>query len=171
MTSTSYPLRIAFGDRARVGKDTSAEYLIKQHGGTQLAFATPLYESMCYTQDVFGIPRHKDRKFLHAVGDIGRSFDPDIFVKLLINVIPTNSNVYVSDVRKENEFHALKKIGFTMVRLVRDVALTDPSYGDGDRNHHTEMGLEHLDWDYVVDNNGSFEELYKQLDSIIVQTK
>jgi len=58
-------MRIAFGYKARSGKDTSADYLARAYGGERLAFAQPLYDILQHAQRTCGFPDEKDRAFLH----------------------------------------------------------------------------------------------------------
>lgn len=162
-------IRIAFGCQARVGKDTSALYLSRYFDDVKLlSFAAPLYEIMTFAQKTCGFPEVKDRKFLQWVGtEWGRSIDPDIWVKLLIDKVKhLDCPIIVTDVRFVNEFEALKKEGFTMVRIVRDIDVDMPTAA---ANHLSETSAlnANLPWDYIINNDSTLEELYKQLDLII----
>ena len=79
------------------------------------------------------------------------------------NNTQTNSNNYfVSDLRFRNEAIALKRAGFTCVRIIRDDRVIDRS-----QTHQSELDLVNWDgWDYVIENNGTLEEFYKKLDII-----
>jgi hypothetical protein len=163
-------IRIAFGCQARVGKDTSALYLSRHLKDVKIvSFAQPLYEIMTYAQKTCGFDLAKDRKFLQWIGtEWARSIDPDIWVKLLISKIKqldNTSSIIVTDVRFVNEFEALKKEGFTMVRLIRDLCTTDSTI----ITHASETSATYADlpWDYIINNNSTIENLYMQLDSLI----
>ncbi len=164
-TRHTKPLRIAFGCQKRVGKDTACEHLQQKYGGKVMNFAGPLYDILEFACDRANIPYRKDRKFLQWVGtEWGRSIDENIWIDAMMNDIEHSkeSNIFVSDVRFPNEMEALRKAGFTLVRLVRNIDIND--------DHVSENIL--LDtppekWDYIMDNNGSLEDLYGKLEMIV----
>ena len=42
-------MRLVVGNKARVGKDTFAEYVVRKHGGRVVRIAAGVYESVSYT--------------------------------------------------------------------------------------------------------------------------
>lgn len=160
-------VRIAFGCEARVGKDTSAAYLANRLNTSReniLSFAEPLYDILYYAQDVCGFERVKDRKFLQYIGtDWARAKKSDVWVNLLVKRVGIlhDRDIIVTDVRFADEFEALKKLGFTMVRLVR----TEKS--EHVPTHASETSALDLMWDAIVTNDGTLEELYNKLDQLI----
>jgi len=161
--------RIAFGSQAGVGKDTSVDYLIRTYGGNKLAFASPLHATLVFVQKNLRLPVQKDREFLQWLGDWAKSKNPDVFVEMLLrNVSEEKDNVLVTDVRYPAEFRALKKEGFVLVKIERKNRLGSSSEDKGVRLHSSETSLQDAPWDYIVQNNGSVEELYSQLDQIFL---
>lgn len=153
----------AFGHRYGVGKDTACEYLIRQHGGIQLSFAMPLYDILHYAQKTCHFPQQKDRKFLQWNGtDWARNIQQDVWVKCLLPKITDTSqnNYFISDVRYPNEFDALKQLGFTLVKINRNAVI------ETNQIHASETALANHNWDLVLDNNGTLEEFYNQLDQL-----
>jgi hypothetical protein len=75
------------------------------------------------------------------------------------------AGVVFSDLRFKNEFDAVKKAGGLIIRIKR------PGF-DGDvgaQNHASEMEQKSIPdsaFDKILDNSGSFEHLYKQIDAI-----
>ena len=142
-------LRIAFGCQARVGKSTGVQYLIQNYGGSELSFARPLYEILYFAQKKCGFDLQKDRKFLQWVGtQWAREKEPDIWVNCLLRELKTSheENIYVSDIRFPNELEALKKEGFTCVRIIRNNSTTESSTS----THVSETSLTGLpltEWD------------------------
>lgn len=113
-------VKIAFGYKRRVGKDTSCDYLIKKYGGVKLSFAEPLYQILYFAQDVCGFEHFKDRKFLQFVGtEWARNINDNIWAELLVKKINDIKvdNIFVSDLRFENEFKILKQLGFICVKI------------------------------------------------------
>ena len=161
-------VKIAFGYKMGSGKDTSVEYLIKKYGGVKVSFSEPLYDILHYAQKVCEFSEEKDRWFLQTIGtEWARNKNPDVWVNLAIKRIreieKENINVYNSDIRFYNELNILKKEGFICVKINREV---DREFS----NHISENELDNVEdreWDYVIDNNGSLEDLYKKIDKII----
>ena len=117
------PVRIAFAGLMRAGKDTAAEHLISTLGGGLMKLADPLYEIMRFAQEVAGFTPTKDRPFLMWVGtEWGRAQNEDVWVNALIrriNESKSDDPIFISDARFINEFNALKKAGFTLVKINR----------------------------------------------------
>jgi len=162
-------MKIAFGYKMRSGKDTSVNYLISKYGGEKISFSKPLYDILHYAQKVCNFPIEKDRKFLQWIGtDWAREKDNNIWINLAIKSIENiDGNVYCSDVRFINEFKALKENGFIVIKIERNLTFTNKS----STNHISENDLdkiENSEWDYVIKNNGTLKELYRQIDDIVL---
>jgi hypothetical protein len=72
-------------------------------------------------------------------------------------------NWIITDTRFPNELHAVRQTGLACVIKVERKQLTDVG-----ATHSSETALDHItDWDYVIDNNGSIEDLKRQLSEII----
>ena len=166
-------MKIAFGDKSRVGKDTAASYMISRYGGKRFSFAKRLYKIMDFIQDVCGIPREKDRKLLQILGtEWGRDKDPNLWVNLTLKdieeskVIYGTENFYITDVRFRNEFDRLKEEGWIMIKITRNISVKKVG---GVKNHSSESNdIKDEEWNYVIDNNGDISELYRTLDNIHV---
>jgi len=108
--------------------------------------------------------------FLQFLGDWARQQQSDIWVSKLIDKMKCNTNsIFITDSRYLNELIKLKEEGFIIIRIVanEDVRI---SRGATNMNHSSELELDFFtDYDYIVDNNSSFENLYSQLDSIIIK--
>jgi hypothetical protein len=167
-------MKIAFGITSGCGKDTSVDYLIHTYGGLKYSFAKPLYDMMYYSQNTLGIPQKKDRKFLQMFGDFFRSeVSEDVFIDVCLQTLEDGKNCYISDLRFQNEFRKLKSNGFTCVKLTRH-ADNSARIDNGNQHHISETSLgtmKDAEWDYIIDNNGTLEDLYRQLDCIVLQIK
>ena len=154
-------MKLAFGYKMRSGKDTSVDYLVSKYGGKRMSFAKALYDALFSVQNIFGLPKEKDRKFLVTVGDWAREKDPDIFVNIALK---DKEAIYCSDVRFLNEFRALKSHGWKCIKINRDTGYNS--------SHSSECELDSMEdsqWDYIIDNNGTLEDLYNKLDNIIIE--
>ena len=156
-------LKVAFGYRQRSGKDTSADRLIELFGGTRRSFAEPLKDILRYAQTRLGFEQTKDRAFLQYVGtEWARHQDPDVFVRLAVAVGSESDSTYITDLRFPNEFEKCRAAGYVMVKVVRRVT------GEYD-SHASETALDSYadaEWDVVVRNDGTLEELYAQIDPL-----
>ena len=167
-------MKIAFGYKMGAGKDTCADYIIKNKGGIKLSFSHPLYDILEYAQKMCGFSTGKDRQFLQMIGTWARDKNPDVWIDLFKEKVQIcrseyeHVNIVNSDVRFLNEFESLKKQGFTMIKIKR--TLVDSSRaGTGSSYHISEMELDSLNddsWDFVIDNDGSLDDLYVKLDNI-----
>lgn len=169
------PLKIAFGSNYGVGKDDACNHLIAVHGGTNVKFASHVHSISQLAYDAIGMPYVKDRELLQAIGTWGRRIDPRLWVNLCEKQInATTGNIFVSDLRFENEMIMLRNNGFKCYKIVRDY--TNVSH----RTHESENALNsvsvvvnanhpQLFWDGVIYNNGTVEEFHKSLSAIISQ--
>lgn len=160
------PIKLAFGYKMRVGKDTAVDYLISKIGGEKLSFATPIYEIVSFAQKTANLPIYKDRQLLQYIGtEWGRGLDPNIWVNILIdksNKI-ADKNLFISDLRFKNEFTILQQNGWTCVRIDN----TNPTEIS---NHASEVDLDTLEdnkWDYIIKNTASLDLFYTNLDNMI----
>ena len=163
-------MKIAFGCKMGVGKDTAADYLISKYGGQKHSFAKPLYDIMNYAQQVAGFDQVKDRQFLQYIGaDWGRSKDPNVWINTAIRNTPEYSNVFLTDVRYPNELQALKENGWICVKIVRE-NIDKTRVGTGTQVHSSETALDGCPdevWDYIIENNGTIEEFHEKLEDLV----
>lgn len=160
-------LRIAFGCQARVGKDTACDYLQQKYGGVIHHFSDSLYDILHYAQRTCGFPIEKDTKFLQWVGtEWGRDKKDSVWVDATLRNVPNDKPCFIGDVRYPNELEALKKAGFTCVRIVR----TDRPI-DRNATHSSETALaDYNEWDAIITNDGTIQEFYHQLDHLVQET-
>lgn len=169
---------IAFGHTARVGKDTSADYLVNTYFFLKDSFAYSLKEGI--GKGVFGFTDEQleltkeipddfwgmsPRQALQLAGTEGgrNVFGQDLWVKTLqrrVQQHPTR-NYAISDVRFKNEADAIKAMGGIVIKINRDTAGTKSK-------HSSETELDNYTaWDVELDNNGDKNHLYAQLDNIV----
>lgn len=161
----SRPLRIAFGSQMRVGKDTACAWLLERYGGKSLRFAEGVYDIGDLIQKYFDKPRVKDGPLLQMIGlGLREVYGKDVWVNRVESQIAANpdSNLFACDMRFPNEADMLRKHGFTLVRLTRrDRPI------DRDPNHPSETSLNDYQFDLVIENDGTVEELYAKLDALV----
>lgn len=165
-------MKIAFGYKMGTGKDACVKYLLNNYGGEKIYFAKPIYDILYYAQKLCGLNIEKDRKFLQFIGtNWGREKDPDMWVNLVLKDLPNSENIYCSDVRFLNEFRNLKNKGWIMIKVNRNTEFIHSNrIGTGKETHISEHELDTLpdsEWDFILDNNSTLENLYIKLDGIV----
>lgn len=177
---------IAIISSAGGGKDFSAEYIIKKCGHVRYAFADNVkMVAEKWFPNLYGEGKKKPRWLLQAIGTNFRDIDEDTWVDALFRDIDekqdelrksgyTEESIIITDCRMPNEYEALKERGFVFIRVnaspeVREARMI--ARGDifkkEDMNHHTESFYDSFECDYSIDNNGTPDELYEQLDGVI----
>lgn len=180
---------IGLGCTAQVGKDTAAEYLEQSFPGKvkRVAFADKLKTT---SMDLFGLsweqcygcqeikekidPRYgiTPREILQNVGEKMREIWPSIWVDTVFNVtIPQLLKegfefFIISDVRYPNEGDKVHEQGGLVVKISRIDSGVDVG-----QEHLSETAMsDYKDFDFVIENNGTFEEFYSEISRVIKET-
>lgn len=157
-------MRIAFGYRSRVGKDTACDHLIQIYGGNKLSFAEPLYDIVYTAQEALGFIKEKDRRALQTTADHCKNlYGKDIFATAMERKIRNiEGNIFVSDLRYYEELDVLERNGFITVKIV--------GKEDGvQRVHSSEITMDDYDeWDYVIYNTGSKEDFLQKIEEMVI---
>jgi deoxynucleotide monophosphate kinase-like protein len=172
---------ILIGGKAGVGKTKAATYLYKSLNDLfrlqefdaikayYTAFAYPIKEIAINNFNWDGAKDFKGRRLLQVLGaEAGRAYDEEIWIKKLEDriynqILPYNF-VFVDDWRFPNERDYFKENPFyevTTIGITRDVKLEE-----GLSSHPSENSLDMDTVNFVIDNNGTIEELYNKLDSV-----
>jgi len=107
------PMRIALSGQISSGKSMVAAHLVHEYGFEQHSFAHKL-KTLC--ADLFGM-EVKDRVLLQRLGAKLREVDNDVWLLYLVNRMPLDRDIVVSDVRYVNEYELLLDLGFLMLRM------------------------------------------------------
>jgi hypothetical protein len=174
LSEVGFKVKIAFGHKMGVGKDTACSHLINKYGGKHLSFAMPLYDIQRYAQQKCGFLEEKDRQFLQYIGtEWARNKDPDVWVRLALQDHMQDENIFLSDLRFKNEFYALKKDGWFCVKIVRPQENQENQVqnrkGTGRNDHESETSLDAIDdkeWNYIIYNDKSIQDFYNNLDNL-----
>lgn len=168
---------IAIAAPAGGGKDTSGTYLIEKYGFSKLSFAAPLKLMLA----VLGYPEPATADLKEAIiAELGVSWrylaqtlgtewgraliSPDLWVILAEKLVRTQGGRFViTDCRFENEAALTRRLNGVVCHLTgRAHAMTEAT-----KAHTSEQGIERHPHDIVIDNSGSLEELYAQLDDAV----
>lgn len=109
--------------------------------------------------------KSKYRADLILLGNWGREQHPDYW---LHKIIEQEGNIIVTDVRIPHEYELFKSEGAITIRVEasRETRLSRGNLVG--ENDITEIGLDNVnDWDFVINNNSSYENLKQQVYHII----
>ncbi len=94
----------------------------------------------------------------------------DIWLKVVEKKLMDYENIVITDCRFPNEMEMLKKYGAKFVHIHRKMPEWFKSYQEGNDNiaetnklHQSEKEWIRFKPDYVIDNNGTLDELYEQV--------
>lgn len=174
---------IGIHGKKRSGKDTSADYLVKEYGFEKIAFADGVRDCLyalnpiidCYQGsrryrdviDKFGYEQAKDffpdiRRLLQRMGtEVGRELiDDDLWVNMLAGKLDSTKNYVISDVRFQNEAAHILQWGGCVIHVIR------PSTELPD-DHISEQPLPESLINHTIYNDSSLVDLYGTLDHLI----
>jgi len=158
---------IIFSGKQYSGKDTAAKILMD---------VKPEYKR-CAMGDIIKIEygrkhnisveeiennKPKYRQGLIDLGNWGRSQSPDFWLE---KIIAQDGNIVVTDVRIKHEYEVFKSGGAISIRVEAEREIREARGGKlVGENDVTETDLDEIkDWDFIIDNNGSYEGLKQQV--------
>ncbi|MBQ3312152.1 hypothetical protein IJG72_08750 [bacterium] len=165
---------IIFSGKQYSGKDTLAKILLDNMTdykrcamGDIIKLEYGKQKSLTYDE----IEKNKSvyRQDLINLGNWGRSQSDDYWLK---KIIEQDGNIMVTDVRVPFEYETFKKAGAISIRVEcpRDIrAKRGNLVGEDDI---TEVGLDNIkDWDYVIHNDSTYDELKNKAMVLIEELK
>lgn len=163
-------MKIMINGRSLVGKDETADYLVSKYRFKKIAFSEPLY----WIHNNIFRQKQKNRKLLQAIGQFGRFFYRDIWIKIALWKSKKYENVVWSDVRQENEYLIGYQNGFIPLRVKADLntRIERCKQRDGIEpdislwEKPVETGADNFFYN-EIENNGSLEELYQKIDKVM----
>jgi hypothetical protein len=174
------PVILGFSGKAKAGKDTAADYLVKNHGFVRISFADRL---KVMVNDLYGVPAEvghstlKDtyqlpsgrvvREAYQKFGELARVYDVDVwFTHWFHAAQELGTRIVCADARYPNEFVKLRQVGAVVVRVYREGSGLTGSVG----THSSETDQDNVPdawFDAILTNNSSFESYYAQIDNIL----
>lgn len=157
--------------KAGAGKDTVADMLVKKRKYKKWSFAT-LLKSIAY--DLFPDKWETDKRaMLQMVGEKMRDIDVDCWAKYLLRSIGDTDNNVITDCRYPNEFilsvheHSFLPVYISCADDIREKRLIlrdGKPMSDAEKMHVSEqLKTKHL---YMIDNNGTMEELAESVENM-----
>jgi hypothetical protein len=178
------------------GKSTAADYLVEKHGYTEYSMAAPLKEIgrlFGFTDEqLYGTQEQKLQIHPHW-GISARTFlqkaGTELFREAMPKIIPdmkTERTIWVdlfklkykkepklyviSDVRFLDEAAVIKELGGVIIRTVRDNNVSSDTKVE--HKHRSELEMEQITPDYILDNNTfDKEDAHNAIDKIIAMEK
>lgn len=166
---------ILIGGKARAGKDTTADYIIKKIGNDKVCRIQVGQYIKYYAEKYFGWDgkeETKPRALLQELGTevIRNKIDPDFHIDRLIQDFKVLSYFYdtfiVSDVRFPVEIEKVKSTfdDVVSIKVLRDTEILTSKQ----KSHSTETALDNYNnFDYIIDNNGTLEELEGKVNNLL----
>ncbi len=178
---SSAPTIIAFTGTKYHGKDSCADILMKHYPFFQRkSFARPIKDIVKIALDmteeqVNGTEEQKEeidprwgisgRQACQIIGtDLFRERFPGIWVKNLHERMKQPKEHYVvSDLRFDDEVEMIKSYPGTsvIIKVVRPIEKTD--------HHKSDLGIDSKYVDYIIDNNGTLEDLEQKVLNILTK--
>lgn len=162
----------------RVGKSTLAKFIVENYNFKEFAFAEPLKQicKILFDLDDSQIYENKEeyderwkttpRNMLQIVGtELFRNELPkhlpqiheSMMVKLMSLNLDKHQNIVISDIRFKDEEDFVKKNGGIIIKIIKKGC-------DGD-NHESEK-IDGIKYDYMINNDLSYDVLYKNFQNI-----
>jgi len=162
--------------KAGSGKDTAANHLCTKYRFQRLAYATPIKKQLCsmlhiplgeYNNLKRGTWKSDDcgynfsgRNLLVGVGMMMRDHDDTQFVKYVDNLLNPLVDTVISDVRFENEVEHIRSRNGIIINISRNGL---------DKSDSITEKLADNTYDYTLDNNGTIDDLNKQINELLKQ--
>lgn len=165
---------IIFSGKQYAGKDTAAKIMLDKMPnyrrcamGDIIKLTYGAQKGLTYEE--IEKNKAKYRSDLIVLGNWGREQDPDYWLK---KIIKQKGNIIVTDVRVPHEYEVFKNAGAITIR-VEATRETRAKRGQlVGENDITEVGLDNeKNWDYIIDNNSTYEYLKSQVEKIIDEIK
>jgi hypothetical protein len=170
------------------GKDTLGLYLIEKYSYNRLGFADSLKEAckciFTFTDEqLYGNEKEIEdsywkvtpRKIFQYIGtelfrnqlhvimpDVKENIWVEVVKKQILDKIKQNSNtkIVITDVRFQNEVDMIHELGGIIIKVNRK------SVNNNIDTHSSELEIDKLNIDIVLDNDNTIEDLYKAFDNI-----
>lgn len=176
-------LVLGLGGLLRSGKDTVGDYLVQNYGFYILGFSEPLNDMLKVLDPIVEADlryatlvdregyveaktRPEIRRLLQVMGtEVGRNMiDQDLWVNLakrrIMELSRSGFPVAITGVRFANELNMVRSIGGTTWWVNRG--------GEPDPGHASENSVTGADFDRVIDNLSTLDDLYLKLDGLMI---
>ena len=163
-------MNIGICGKAGAGKTVAADHLIKKYGYKRYSIAD---EVKRIAVRLFKMKK-KDRKLLQDIGCKMREIRHSVWIDFVVDQIRGKDKVVVDDMRYPNEYQALKKEGFKIIKVVadRELCIKRLTSRDGtaaaDRlDDESETALDSIKIENVLDGNLLLEDMFIQFNELL----
>lgn len=178
--------------KSGAGKDTVVDFIEETTAYKRIAFADPIKKfahALEFDHDeVYGTQAQKASKNKYwniSFRRLAQKFGTEICREILPDIIPDmNMNsrqiwarvaeikfqknygrVIISDGRFLDEAQLVKEYGGTIIKITRNNL--NNSLNETEAKHTSELELDQIEYDYLIENNGTFKELYDKVYDIL----
>ena len=161
---------IIFSGKQFSGKDTVAKMLLERFPnfkriGIADAIKRKYSKQTGLTLDEIELNKSKYRQDLINLGDWGRTQDPDYWLN---SIIEYNGDTIITDIRVKHELDLFRSYGAFTVRVEADENIRAQRGILSSKNDDTETQLDNIkDWDFVINNNGTYDDLCRNTQKLI----
>jgi hypothetical protein len=171
--------------KRRSGKDTTADYIQSNYGYEKKKFAGPLKDAVEILFDFSKDQLETDKKdeidsrwgvsprtimqsmgttyLQYELSKIIPNIDRNYAIKRMFLNNSNNNKIVISDVRFTHEADEIKKRNGILIKIIRDQNNTNLEID----NHISECGVDNLQYDYLIYNNSTIEDLYTKINKIM----
>ncbi len=163
---------IVFSGKQFSGKDTVAKILLEKFKTFKRIGIADSIKMLYSSQTGLSIEeieknKSKYRQDLINLGDWGRTQSPDYWLN---SIIAYDGNTIVTDIRVEHELNLFRSNGAFAIRVEASEEARSKRGKLASKNDATETGLDNIkDWDYVISNEGTYEELVENTEKLITK--
>jgi dephospho-CoA kinase len=178
---------IGFVGEIASGKDTAVAYLVEKYHASQYKFSDILRDIL--NRLYLELSRENLQKLSQTLRE---NFSQDILSKVIANDVQANDNgiVIVNGIRRASDIAYLKELpDFQIIHITADLRIRyerlvlrgensddkTKTFEQFQKDHEAEAELEIVNIakqaSHAIDNNGSFDELYSQLDALVEKVK
>ncbi len=165
---------VIFSGKQFCGKDTLAGMLLKMMPDFKRVAIADIIK-LTYgaqkglTYDEIEQNKPKYRPDLIALGNWGRAQDPDYWLK---KILEQKGNIFVTDVRMKHEYEVFKAEGAISIRVEANREIRSARGQLVNEFDATETELDDVqDWDFVVKNETTLEDLRQQAEKIVLKLR
>ncbi len=161
---------LVFSGKQFSGKDTAAKILLERFNTFKrigIADAIKMRYSAQTGLTLEEIEKNKSiyRQDLINLGDWGRAQNPDYWLN---SIIEYKGNTIVTDIRVKHELDLFRSHEAFAIRVEASEEIRSKRGILSSENDNTETALDNIkDWDFIINNNGSYEQLFEQAELLI----
>jgi dephospho-CoA kinase len=177
-------VKIALTGKIRSGKSIIGNHLYIKYSFSEVAFGDALKKN-AHAAFPWVSEFSKPRALYQAYGQLMRQIDESVWIKHAERAVKgaidfragigaEKVGVVLTDVRQQNEVDWCRANGFTLIRVTAPdedrlwrAKLAGDDFNEADLEHETESHIDGFAVDYEIANDGSIDDLKRQIDEIL----